>query len=266
MRVSSGDAEISYEVLGSGPDVVLLHAFPVHHAMWLPAAQRLARNYRVILPDLRGHGRSGVGAGPATMAKHAEDVLRVCDAAEIAEKAIFGGVSIGGYILFELWRRAPQRVSALIFSDTRAAADSDEARAARLRSAEEVERRGPSEFLAGMIPKLLGATTLAERPDVVATVRLMTSQMTAEGIAAVQRGMAARPDSRATLATIDVPTLVIVGDEDTVATTGDAELMRQGIGTSSLVIVPRAGHLGVLEQHEAATEAITHFLDGLRIQ
>ncbi len=263
MRVTSGDAEIAYEVLGSGPDLVLLHAFPVNHAMWLASAELLARQYRVILPDLRGHGDSGVGAGPATMAQHADDVLHVCQAAEVRH-AMFGGVSIGGYILFELWRRAPDRVRALILSDTRAQADSDEARTTRLRSAEAVERNGARDLLDGMIPKLLGATTIADRPDVVATVRRMMDQMTPAGIAAVQRGMAARPDSRPTLATINVPTLVLVGAEDAVTTVADAEAMRQGIAGSSSAILPLAGHLAVLEQHEAAAEVMGQFLGGLK--
>ncbi len=264
MRVTSGDAEIFYDVLGSGPDLVLLHAFPVNHAMWVPAAQLLARRYRVILPDLRGHGDSDVGVGPATMAKHAQDVLRVCEAAEV-RKAIFGGVSIGGYILFELWRRASKRVQALILSDTRAQADSDDARAMRLRSAEEVEQNGTRDFLHGMVPKLLGATTIAERPDVVATVRRMMDQMTPAGIAAVQRGMAMRPDSRPTLPNISVPTLVLIGAEDTVTTVADAETIRQGIAGSSSAVLPLAGHLAVLEQYEAATEVILKFVDGLKI-
>src|SRR5512138_2004696 len=99
MFVTSGEVNLFYMVLGSGPDLVLLHAFPVNHEMWLPVAERLAAHYRVILPDLRGHGDSGVGSGPATMDLHAGDVLRICDAVGVRQ-AVFGGVSIGGYILF----------------------------------------------------------------------------------------------------------------------------------------------------------------------
>src|SRR5271154_2931993 len=103
-KVTSGDAEICYEVMGDGPPVVLLHPFPANHEIWLPAAQALVTRYRVILPDLRGHGESGVGEGPATMAKHAADVARILDAEDVG-RAPFVGVSIGGYVLFEFWRK-----------------------------------------------------------------------------------------------------------------------------------------------------------------
>jgi pimeloyl-ACP methyl ester carboxylesterase len=275
MRVRSGDAEIFYEVLGAGPDVVLLHAFPVNHEMWLPAARLLASKYRVILPDLRGHGDSGAGHGPATMEKHAADILRVCDDAGVSQ-AVFAGVSIGGYILFESWRRQthpsqnrawvghpPERVRGLIFCDTRAQADTDEACATRLQSVEDVHKNGPAAFLDSMVAKQLSPNTVAHRADVVAAMRKMMSKMTPAGIAAVQRGMAARPDSRATLATINVPTLVIVGAEDTLTPVADAEAIRQGIAGSSSAVLPLAAHLAVLEQHEAAAEVIANFLDTL---
>ena len=112
IHIKSGDADIAYQVLGSGPPVVLLHPFPVHHEFWLPAAQALASRYQLILPDLRGHGDSTAGEGPATMEKHAGDIARVLDHAEIG-RASFAGVSIGGYALFEFWRRYRGRVAAL---------------------------------------------------------------------------------------------------------------------------------------------------------
>src|SRR5712692_10735590 len=116
-HITSGDAEIAYESLGSGPPVILLHPFPAHHELWLPAAQTLLSCYRVILPDLRGHGDSGVGEGPASMAKHAADVVRILDHAEVG-RAAFVGVSIGGYVLFEFWRRYRSRVAHLALCNT----------------------------------------------------------------------------------------------------------------------------------------------------
>src|SRR5512141_2181589 len=113
MRVRSSDTEISYEVMGSGPDVVLLHPFPANRGVWTPVAEKLASRYRLILPDLRGHGESGVGEGPATMEKHAADVARVMDDAGV-RKAVFAGESIGGYILVGFWRRMRERVAALV--------------------------------------------------------------------------------------------------------------------------------------------------------
>jgi len=135
-RISSDDAEIFYEVLGSGPPIVLLHPFPANHDLWKPAAQALVTRYRIILPDLRGHGDSGVGEGPATMEKHAADLARVLDHEGIG-RATFAGVSIGGYVLFEFWRKFRPRVEALILCNTKAQADTSEARAGRLQAAAE---------------------------------------------------------------------------------------------------------------------------------
>src|SRR5882672_5054612 len=123
--IKSDDAEITYQVMGQGPPIVLLHPFPVNHELWLPAAQALVSRYRVILPDLRGHGASGVGEGPATMEKHAADLARVMDRAEVG-RAVMAGISIGGYVLFEFWRRFRGRVAGLALCNTKAQADSAE--------------------------------------------------------------------------------------------------------------------------------------------
>jgi pimeloyl-ACP methyl ester carboxylesterase len=261
MRVRSADAEIAYVVLGQGPDVVLLHPFPAHHGVWQPVAELLSTRYRVILPDLRGHGDSGTGDGPATMEKHALDVARVCDDAGVG-KAIFGGESIGGYILFEFWRRFRERVRGLILANTRAGSDDDPARANRLRSAEDVEKCGVEPFIDSMLPKLLGKSTHNNRPDLVERARAMMMKATPAGIAAVQRGMAARPDSTATLASISVPTLVIQGVEDVLIPAAEVERMRQQIRGSALKVMPQAGHYAVFERAEEAAGLARQFLDG----
>jgi 3-oxoadipate enol-lactonase len=260
-RIRSGDANIAYEVLGDGPPLVLLHPFPAHHAFWLPAAQSLTSRYRVVLPDLRGHGESDVGDGPATMDKHASDLARVLDDAEVG-RAIFCGVSIGGYVLFEFWRRYPGRITALVLSCTRAQADTDDARNTRLKNAELVLERGTEWFVDLMIPKLLGKTTQETRPDLVAEARRMMLTMSPQDIAQVQQGMAARPDSVTTLKTINVPALVVMGEEDTLIPRSDGELMRQHIANSHLAVIPKAGHFAVWEQAEAAGTLIRQFVDG----
>ncbi|HKW25282.1 MAG TPA: alpha/beta fold hydrolase [Terriglobales bacterium] len=261
-RIRSGDAEIAYEVLGKGAPVVLLHPFPADHEFWNPVSDRLATRYRVLLPDLRGHGDSGVGEGPATMEKHAADLARVCDETGIG-RAVFVGVSIGGYILFEFWRRYRQRVRALVLSDTRPQADTEEGRANRLKAAEDVLRRGPEPFIDSMLPKLLGASTHQGRPDLVQAAKRMMMKMSPEDIAQVQRGMAVRPDSMETLKTINVPTLLLVGSEDTLTPVADAELMRENIAGSQLRVIPRGGHYALFEQSDATLPLFWQFLEGL---
>jgi 3-oxoadipate enol-lactonase len=261
-QITSGDADIFYEVLGSGPPVVLLHPFPANHNLWKPAAQALTTRYRVILPDLRGHGESGVGDGPATMEKHAADIARVLDREEV-RRAAFVGVSIGGYVLFEFWRKYRARVDALVLCNTKAQADTPEARAVRLQAATFVLERGTELFFGSMIPKLMGKSTRDTRPDLVEGALRMMRTMSPEDVAMVQRGMAERQDSVDTLKTINVPTMLVTGDEDILTGVGEAELMRQNISGSQIKVVAKAGHYSPWEQPEEVGKLLRKFLDGL---
>jgi 3-oxoadipate enol-lactonase len=259
-QIQSDDTEIFYHVLGDGAPVVLLHPFPVHHEFWLPVAQALQGRYRLILPDLRGHGASGIGEGPATMEKHAADLVRVLDDAGVG-RAVFVGVSIGGYILFEFLRRYRNRVSALVLCDTKAQADTPEARAVRLQVAADVLERGTEPFFESMLPKLIGKSTHTSRPDLVLGALRMMRKMSTEDVALVQRGMAERPDSVSSLVAIKVPTLILTGDEDVMTGVAEAEVMRKNIGGSLLKIVAKAGHYSPWERPEEVGKLLRQFLD-----
>ena len=261
-RIKSGDAEIAYQILGDGPSVILLHPFPANHEFWLPVAQSLSTRYRLIMPDLRGHGESDIGEGPATMAKHAVDIARVMDDADVG-RAPMVGISIGGYALFEFWRQQRGRVAALGLSNTKAPADSPEAQAGRRQAAAEVMERGTEPFFQSMIPRLLGKTTRETRPDLVEGALEMMRKMSPADVAAVQRGMAERPDSVDTLKTINVPTLLVTGDEDILTGVNEAELMHRHIAGSELRVLPKAGHYAAWEQPEAAGRLLRQFLDGV---
>jgi 3-oxoadipate enol-lactonase len=260
--IKSGDAEIVYWSVGDGPAVVLLHPFPVNHEFWLPVSEALATRYRVVMPDLRGHGDSGVGEGPATMEKHAADIARVMDDAEIGRAPLIG-VSIGGYALFEFWRKHRGRVAALGLCNTKAPADGPEARAGRLQAANEVLERGTEPFFESMIPRVMGKHTREMRPDLVDGALRMMRKMLPEGVAQLQRGMAARPDSVETLKTINVPTLLVTGEEDIMTGVNEAELMRQHISGSRLRVIPKAGHYASWEQPEESAQGFRQFLDSL---
>lgn len=262
MNVPNGDVMLFSETHGSGAPLVLLHPFPTDHRFWQPVLPYLTPRYRVLTPDLRGSGESNAGDGPATMAKHAEDIERICAAAALG-KAVFVGLSIGGYVLFEFWRRHPERVAALVLADTRATSETPESRANRLKSIADIQAHGPAPFVEGMAPKLLGATTRKNRPDVVRAAMAIMNESTVAGITALQQGMAERPDSVPTLKTINVPTLIVVGEEDTLTPATDAEQMRQGIAGSRLVKVPAAGHLSAFEQPEVWGKELRAFLDAL---
>jgi 3-oxoadipate enol-lactonase len=259
MLVRSNDIELFYETVGDGPSIVFLHPFPANHDFWKPVADALSTRYRIVLPDLRAHGESGVGEGVATMRKHAEDIARLCDELKIG-CATFVGCSIGGYILFEYWRRFRERVTALALWDTKATADTSEARAARLQSAEQVMERGPEQFVDSMLEKLLGESTRRNRPDIVTDARRMMLKSSKEGIAAALRGMAEREDSATTLATISVPTLVVIGEEDTATPMAEAQALHRGIRGSEFRIVPKAGHYAAFERPEDASGVMREFL------
>jgi pimeloyl-ACP methyl ester carboxylesterase len=171
------------------------------------------------------------------------------------------GISIGGYALFEVWRQSRDRVSALALFNTKAPADNPEARAGRLKSASDVIELGTEPFFEGMVPKLIGKTTRETRPDLVAGAMRMMRKMSPEDVAAVQRGMAERPDSMATLKTINVPTLVVTGDEDILTGVSEAEAMRQNIPGSQMKVISRGGHYSVWEQPEEAGRILRQFLD-----
>jgi 3-oxoadipate enol-lactonase len=255
----SEDTTIFFETHGKGPDVVLLHPFPANHKFWLPLLDALTSRFRVMLPDLRGHGQSDPGVEVATMDLHARDVLRVCKAVGI-ERAVFAGCSIGGYVNFELWRQARERVKGFVFLDTKAPADSEAARADRLRAADDVLARGPEPFIESMVPKLLGSTTRTNRPDVVAQARAMMMESSAAGIAAVQRGMAERVDSMGTLATISVPTLVVFGEEDIVPVS-EGEAIRRGVRGAEMRVVEKAGHYAAFERPEEVGRILREWVE-----
>jgi pimeloyl-ACP methyl ester carboxylesterase len=260
--VHSDDAEIFYDIAGDGPPVVLLHPFPAHHEFWLPVATLLSPRYRLIMPDLRAHGESGLGQGPATMRKRAIDIARVMDAAEV-DRAPLIGVSIGGYTIFEFWRQFSSRAAALVLSNTKAPADTVEARAERSKVAADVLERGTEPFFEGFLAKVLGETTRRSRPDLVEGALRMMRKMSAEDVAGTQLGLAERPDSIPTLKTINAPTLIITGDEDTMTGLPEAELMKQNIRGAQVKVIAKAGHYSPWEQPEEVGRLLREFLDSV---
>jgi pimeloyl-ACP methyl ester carboxylesterase len=255
----SGDAHLAFELTGSGPDVVLLHPFPLHHHFWDGVLEQLASRYRVFLPDLRAHGDSEAGEGAVTMQKLADDLDRLCREFEVT-KAIFVGVSISGYALFEFWRRYRERVRALVLANTRAGGETPEGSAGRLQVAERVLREGTAGFVDDLIAKLVSPTTRTNRPDIVDAARAMARKMSPADVAAVQRGMAERPDSIPTLSTINVPTLVIAGEDDSVPLV-ELQLMQQHIPGSELRVIAKAGHYAAMERPAEFGRLLRQFCD-----
>jgi len=252
---------VRYLTGGAGWPVVLLHAFPLSADMWRAQLDAAPDGFRLIAPDLRGFGRSVAPAPHAapTMDDFAGDVEGLLNILEI-ERAVIGGMSMGGYVTFALFRRAPDRFSGMVLADTRAQADTPEGRQARRAMSELVRAKGPSAVADQMIPKLLGRTTREERPSVAGEVRRLILANDAGGIDGGIHAMMTRPDSTPDLARISTPALVVVGEEDELTPVADSEAMHASIGRSRLVVLPRAGHLSGVELPEEFSRALGDFL------
>ena len=257
-RVSLPHGKTRYLEAGDGWPVVLLHAFPLNADMWRPQLERVPDGWRYIAPDLRGFGPES--RTPATsMDDFADDVVALLDALEI-EKATIGGLSMGGYATFALLRRAPELFTAVILADTRSTADTEDGRAARMKMLDTLRSRGVSAVIDEMMPKLLGAATRGERPELAGRVREIALMNTAEGVAGGVSAMRDRPDSTAQLEKISVPVLLMVGEDDTLTPLADSEAMRAFIRRTHLVDIPRAGHLSNLEAPDQFSAALADFL------
>ena len=251
------DTTIHYVDRGHGPAVVvLLHAFPMHAGMWRPQIEALSRRFRVIAPDVRGFGASGEPPVVLPMSTIAEDVWHLLDTLGIG-KVVVCGLSLGGYVAFELYRRAPEVFGGLVLADTRATADTPEGREGREASAQAAHAHGMTWVANDMVGKLLREGHAAE---VEAEVRRVILDGTPAAVAAVQRGMALRADSTATLSTIEVPTLVLVGRQDSLTPPSAAESMAKAIPGATLQVLEGAGHLSNLDAPEAFTAALERFV------
>jgi pimeloyl-ACP methyl ester carboxylesterase len=232
-------------------------------AMWDPQAATLAARFRVVRFDARGFGGSPPGEGLLTMERIADDAVALLDHLGLS-RAIVCGCSMGSHSALALVRRHPDRLRALVLVSGRAGADGGDARRGRAELAEQVLREGAAAAAGAMVPRLLGRTTQAERPEVVARVRAIVLANPPRGIADGLFGLAARADSTPTLREIRVPTLVVCGEEDPLAGPAEAGRLHEGIAGSTLDVLPRAGHLPNLEDPPAFDAALLRFLTALR--
>jgi pimeloyl-ACP methyl ester carboxylesterase len=262
VRAKIGDAELEYEDQGKGPAVLFLHAFPLGLFMWDAQAAALRSTHRVIRFDARGFGGSLPGDSLLTMERIADDGRALLDHLGVGQ-AVVAGCSMGGYAAFAFARRHPDRLKALVLQDTRAGADTEEARKNRATLAEKVRKEGAVAAADAFLPKLLGTTTHAERRDLVKHLRERILATSPAGIANALYGLAARADSTETLREIRVPTLVVCGVEDTITPPAESEAMHAAISGSRLEIVPRAGHLANLESPEDVSRHLREFLGGM---
>jgi pimeloyl-ACP methyl ester carboxylesterase len=256
METNINGIRVRYEDVGSGPALLLIHAFPLTGAMWRPQVEALQGQARLIVPDLRGFGGSDAPPGPYTMDQQADDLAALLDQVGVAQ-ATLCGISMGGYIAMAFMRRHAARARALILADTKAGADSEEAKAGREANARLAESQGAAAIADKMIPGLVASQAGQGVRD---ELRAMILANTPGGIAGALRGMALRPDSTESLRAIAVPAVVIVGAEDGLTPPAEASAIGVAIAGSHVVTLPGAGHLSSLEAPEVFTTALRVFL------
>jgi 3-oxoadipate enol-lactonase len=262
MVLRASQTPIAFDDQGTGPVVVLLHAFPVDSTMWRDQIGMLADRFRVIAPDLPGFGGSAVSAG-LTVDSVADVVAELLDHLGVNERVVVGGLSMGGYATLAFARLYPQRVRALILADTRAEPDDVDGRANRDKMIQLALNQGPAAVVDQMLPKLLMSVETGKNPEVVRWVRETGLRQQPEGIVAGLKALRDRADARPGLSHISFPTLVIVGDHDVVTPPEKSAELASTIPNARLVTIPAAGHFSNLENPVAFTDAVREFLDAL---
>lgn len=246
---------LSYLDEGRGPAVVLLHAFPLHGELFRPQIDAFSRSNRWLIPDLRGFGKSASGERVTEMETFAQDVLAVMDEAGI-ERAVIGGVSMGGYAALALLAAAPARVRGLILIDSQMSADDELTKLRRDMMAKSVLERGADALVEELMQKLIATRDPAIRSRVETMIRASSPQ----GAAAALLGMALRPDRRDVLSRFRGPSLVLVGEHDPITPLEKAQQMTDALGTAPPNVILRAGHLASLEEPGEVNRLLGDFL------
>lgn len=258
MKVEIGARDVAYDDTGEGRPVLFVHGFPHHRKLWAPQLRALAGHSRAIAVDLPGFGESSMPQR-FSMEAWADTLARFLDALSI-DRAIIAGLSMGGYVTFAFWRLHRDRVLALVLADTRAGADTEEGKAKRRETIELARREGPTAVARAMLPGMVGKSTREREPSVVATMRAMLESATVDSIVGASEAMIARADSTPLLPTIDVPTLIICGEEDVLTPPKESRAMHAAIPGSRLEIIPGAGHVSNIERPAAVNQVLAEFV------
>lgn len=240
--------------------VLFIHGFPFDHTMWRHQLAALAR-WSCLAPDLRGAGTSVApdSADDYSMTTYAADLIRLLDDQRV-DKVVVCGLSMGGYIAFELLRQVPRRIRAAILCDTKAAADTPEAKRGRDAMAAKAQQEGARGIAEELVPKLLAPATQERRPEVVREVTELVERQPVAGIVGALRALRERPDSTPLLGRIGIPVLVVAGEDDQITPAAGMQEMARAIPGAQFTLIPEAGHLTPLEQPVTVSSALADFL------
>ena len=261
-QISIGQTSLNVVDVGNGPALLLVHGFPLSHAMWKFQIEELSSRFRVIAPDLPGFGSSPAGETPMSMRSLADSLASLLDAMDVVEPFAYCGLSMGGYVGWQFWRHHGERLSHLIACDTRAAGDSEQVHRARKISAQSVMQTGAARVADTMVQKLFHDPESESKQTIVGEIHQVISQTDPSSIAAGQLAMAARPDASDWISEIDVPTLFVVGQFDEITTPSEMRQNAELVGGSQFLEVANAGHMVPLENPVEFNGGLIEFLDG----
>jgi 3-oxoadipate enol-lactonase len=255
--------EIVYDDVGSGIPIICIHGHPFNRSMWKPQVEALKPYFRVITYDLCGYGESALHQLPTSFGDYGRDVGALMDALEI-DSAVVIGLSMGGQIAFETWVQYSGRVKALVLADTFAQLDTPEVKANRIRTADRLVAEGIAGVAHELLPKMISAGTLANKPAVAEHVLEMMQTTPAMGAVTALRNRSERRDYTPYLPQISVPTLIVVGREDEFTPVSMAEFMRDRIPDAEMVVIEESGHMPNLEQPDVFNSELLEFLQILK--
>ena len=261
-QIELDSSELRVLDTGDGPPLLFVHGFPLDHSMWSGQLDDFARDYRVLAPDLPGFGQSSPILAPEyTMEMFADDLAAMLDRLAIDDSVIFCGLSMGGYVAWQFWHRHRERLRALIVCDSRAAADSPEVARGRSYMAERVLEQGSTSVADEMLTKLFASETVAAKPKFVGHTLDVMKSTRRETIASAQRGMAIRPDMTSHLDQIQVPSLLLAGEQDVISTPREMDSLAKRMPIGEFATIPNAGHLAPLERPDVANGLMRSFLE-----
>ncbi len=256
MRYTRQGVSIEYDDIGNGIPLLLIHAFPLDRTMWRAQIAGLSSLYRVIAPDLRGFGQSSETDGESvTMDQYAADLKALLDSLNI-KHAVIGGLSLGGYVALAFYAQYADRVKGLFLANTRATADTEEAKQTRLTNAQRISETGPRFLIDAMAPQMLGTTA---KTEIEITVRSIMLRQRGPGMMSALRGMAARPDRTSLLRFATTPIMIVTGSADQLISPAESEAMHALCPNSRLVNIPDAGHLSNLDKADAFNHVVREF-------
>jgi 3-oxoadipate enol-lactonase len=264
MKIKLNGTTINYTERGlpQGIPVVFIHGFPLNHTMWEPQMKALPNHFRAITYDIRGHGESDIGDGQYTIEFFVDDLLSLLDHLVI-DRAIICGLSMGGYIALRAYERSPERIKALVLCDTKSEADTNEAKLKRSAIVRNVKTNGTGPFADEFVTAILAPQTFQTHPEIVESIKKMIRANSPIGISGASLALGCRTDTSAALSTINVPTLILVGEHDMLTPPTVSESMHSRIVNSELHVVVHAGHMSNLENAPEFNKRLIEFLNRL---